>query len=75
MTGPRPGRSFSTSRGNDQILFTALSDAPVPGALANLPRQGYGDIRVLQLVPVSDLAETLRSLPERGLVLEHIHDY
>lgn len=70
------GAEFVDMAGNDQIMFTALSAAPdQPGALASLPRQGYGDTRHLFLVPVTELAENLRTLPARGLRLEHIHDY
>jgi hypothetical protein len=70
------GASFVQIAGNDRILFTALSATPTArDALASLPRQGYGDTRHLFLVPVADLADTLRALPARGLVLEHVHDY
>lgn len=62
--------------GNDDILMTVISDAQrLDGALFSFPRQGYGDSRHLLLVPVTDLAQTLRDLPARGLTLEHIHDY
>lgn len=70
------GATFLDIAGNDQIMFTAISDAATQtGALANLPRQGYGDTRHLFLVPVRELAQTLRELDARGLRLEHIHDY
>ena len=70
------GATFLDMAGNDQIMFTAISDAPTAeGALASLPRQGYGDTRHLFLVAVPDLAEALRGLGTRGLTLEHIHDY
>ncbi len=70
------GADFVDMAGNDQIMFTALSDERTqPGALADLPRQGYGDTRHLFLVPVTELAEALRGLEGRGLTLEHIHDY
>lgn len=60
--------------GNDDILFTALSDSETaPGALYSFRRQGYGDWRHLIVVPVADLAERLRNL--NGLRLEHVHDY
>lgn len=70
------GANFVDMAGNDQIMFTAISDERTqPGALADLPRQGYGDTRHLFLVPVTELAEALRGLEGRGLRLEHIHDY
>jgi hypothetical protein len=70
------GATFLDMAGNDQILFTATSAAPeFAAALASLPRQGYGDTRHLILVPVTELAETLRGLDAAGLTLEHIHDY
>ncbi|ABD54506.1 hypothetical protein [Jannaschia sp. CCS1] len=70
------GAAFHDIAGNDQIMFTAISDAPTQdGALASLPRQGYGDTRHLFLVSVRDLANALRMLEDRGLRLEHIHDY
>lgn len=60
--------------GNDEILFTAISEGSVvDGALHSFPRQGYGDWRHLILVPVRDLTERLRSL--EPLRLEHVHDY
>lgn len=72
----RAGADFVDIAGNDQIMFTALSDSPeIESALASLPRQGYGDTRHLFLVPVGELAEHLRALEATGLRLEHIHDY
>ncbi|AAV97232.1 hypothetical protein SPOA0095 (plasmid) [Ruegeria pomeroyi DSS-3] len=62
--------------GNDDILFTAISNRPAePGALFSSERQGFGDYRHLILVKVPELAERLRLLNESGLRLEHIHDY
>lgn len=70
------GATFVDIAGNDEILFTALSDRPaVEGALASLPRQGHGDTRHLFLVPVTELAKRLRGLEAAGLHLEHVHDY
>ncbi|MEM7733920.1 MAG: hypothetical protein AAF280_14225 [Pseudomonadota bacterium] len=70
------GAQFLDIAGNDQIMFSAISQTPqIEGALASLPRQGYGDTRHLFLLPVTHLAETLRGLAARGLTLEHIHDY
>lgn len=71
----KAGAAFVDIAGNDQIMFTALSQREEPGALASLPRQGYRDWRHLFLVPVADLAESLRGLEAGGLQLEHIHDY
>lgn len=60
--------------GNDEILFTALSEQPeIADALYSFPRQGYGDWRHLILLPVASLADRLRDLD--GLRLEHVHDY
>ncbi|MGB3407686.1 MAG: hypothetical protein WBA67_09340 [Jannaschia sp.] len=71
------GATFVEIAGNDDILFTTISDAPAagPGVIASLPRQGAGDMRNLHLVKVPDLAAHLRGLGENGLTLEHIHDY
>lgn len=68
------GARFVEIAGNDDILFTVVSDDPqVEGALYSFPRQGYGDWRHLVLVPVSELADRLRALGD--LRLEHVHDY
>ncbi len=64
------GADFIEIAGNDDILFTAITATPPPDALYTFPRQGYGDIRALFMVKVSDLADSLR-----GLTIEHIHDY
>ncbi|MEL7027087.1 MAG: hypothetical protein AAGO57_07670, partial [Pseudomonadota bacterium] len=70
------GAEFVEIAGNDDILFTALSDAPShPDAMFSTPRQGFADHRHLITVPVSELADTLRGLDAAGLRLEHIHDY
>lgn len=72
----RNGGNLVEIAGNDDILFTATSPyAAAYGALYSVKRQGYGDYRHLILVKVTDLADTLRGLPARGLRLEHIHDY
>lgn len=68
------GGDFVEIAGNDDILFTALSEqATEPAALFSFARQGYGDHRHLMVLPVSALAEQLRTLGD--LRLEHIHDY
>lgn len=70
------GGDFVEIAGNDDILFTVTSDATqLSEALYSFARQGYGDTRHLILLPVSELANALRQLDERGLTLEHIHDY
>lgn len=70
------GADFVEIAGNDDIMFTALSDNPLEtGALLSLPRQGATDYRHLFVVKVSDLAGQLRALTGLALRLEHIHDY
>ncbi len=69
------GAEFAEIAGNDQIMFTALSDGPFDNALTSMKRQGYGDMRHLILLPVADLAEALRGAEAAGLTIEHIHDY
>ena len=67
---------FVEIAGNDDILFTVTSDsANLDEALYSFARQGYGDFRHLILLPVADLADTLRSLDGQSLHLEHIHDF
>ncbi|MEM8773695.1 MAG: hypothetical protein AAGF53_01600 [Pseudomonadota bacterium] len=72
------GADFVEIAGNDDILFTATSEAEdVEGALHSFARQGYGDTRHLILIKVTELAARLRAMEaeEGGLRLEHIHDY
>jgi hypothetical protein len=70
------GHDFAEIAGNDDILFTLLSDQPShPGAIHSEPRQGFGDHRHLVMVKVTDLAAALRGLAATGARLEHIHDY
>ncbi|MBW4709953.1 hypothetical protein KX928_19390 [Roseobacter sp. YSTF-M11] len=70
------GVDFIEIAGNDDILFTALSDTPTHAdAIHSFARQGYDDHRHLILVKVTELADILRTLPGAGLQLEHIHDY
>ncbi|MEE9387135.1 MAG: hypothetical protein V3U96_00870 [Paracoccaceae bacterium] len=71
----RDGASFVEVAGNDDIMLTAISDAPYPGALHSFKRQGYGDFRHLISLKVTDLADTLRSFDTGPITLEHIHDY
>ncbi len=65
------GGDFVEIAGNDDILFTAITDAPDPGALISMPLQGRPGARGLYLIKVRDLAAVLRSRPG----IEHIHDY
>lgn len=68
------GANMVEIAGNDEILFTIISDdAEFDGALYSFPRQGYDDWRHLILVPVTDLLERIRDL--KGARLEHVHDY
>lgn len=68
------GGEFVEIAGNDDILFTLVSDAPkAEGAIHSFARQGNPGYRHLVLIPVSALAGRLRSLPDG--VLEHVHDY
>ena len=70
------GADFVEIAGNDDILVTVTSDSDrQDGALASMARQGFGDTRHLLLVPVATLAARLRTMPDEGLRLEHIHDY
>jgi hypothetical protein len=70
------GWDFVEIAGNDDILFTALSEkSEIPEAFYSRPRQGIGDNRHLIRVKVVDLAQHLRRLQNKGLTLEHIHDY
>ncbi|MEE9427523.1 MAG: hypothetical protein V3V25_05165 [Paracoccaceae bacterium] len=69
------GANFIEVAGNDDIMLTAISNAPYPSALHSFKRQGYGDFRHLISLNVIDLADTLRSFNATPITLEHIHDY
>ncbi|GAA6158894.1 hypothetical protein NBRC116589_10680 [Ruegeria sp. HU-ET01832] len=72
----RDGLEVVEIAGNDDIMFTAISDQPTTaGSVFSTPRQGYGDYRHLIVVKVPALLETLRQLESSGLTLEHVHDY
>ena len=72
----KAGGDFVEIAGNDDILFTVTSEVSnLDEALYSFGRQGYDDTRNLILLPVPELAVALRGLDERGLTLEHIHDY
>ena len=66
------GVDFVEIAGNDDILYTEISDADtIPGAVHSFARQGNPGYRHLVLVKVSALAEALRAAPG----IEHVHDY
>lgn len=70
------GIDLAEIAGNDDIMFTALSDqAEMPDALFSFQRQGYEDYRHLFMVPVTDLLATLRRFADGPAQVEHIHDY
>lgn len=70
------GGEFIEIAGNDDILLTAISDQPeAEGAIFSFRRQGYNDWRHLILTKIDNLSTLLRSMPGKGLTLEHIHDY
>jgi hypothetical protein len=66
------GANFVEIAGNDDIMFTAISDAPdMPGAIHSFARQGNPGYRHLVMVKVAALADALRATTG----VEHIHDY
>jgi hypothetical protein len=66
------GGHFVEIAGNDDIMFTAISDsADIPGAIHSFARQGNPGWRHLVVVKVAALADALRATPG----VEHIHDY
>ncbi len=70
------GADFVEIAGNDDILFTAISDQDaLDGAIFSFERQGYGDTRHLVLVKVTELADRLRDMQGGAVQVEHIHDY
>ena len=70
------GGTFVEIAGNDDILFTVLTQEPsMDGAIFSRLRQGFGDSRHLVMTKVVNLAETLRAMQDSGQQLEHIHDY
>ena len=72
----KSGINFVEIAGNDDIMFTILSDtAEHPKAIYSAARQGFDTYRHLILTQVSDLASELRTLEDGGGRLEHIHDY
>ncbi len=68
------GGKFVEVAGNDDILFTTVTDAAeAEGAIHSFARQGNAGFRHLILVPVTGLGGALRALPAGAL--EHVHDY
>jgi hypothetical protein len=66
------GGGFAEIAGNDDIMFTAISDQPqMQGAIHSFARQGNPGYRHLVMVKVTALADALRATPG----VEHIHDY
>jgi hypothetical protein len=71
----RAGGDFVEIAGNDDILVTAIAEAPAAGeatVLASLPRQGNPGVRELRFLRVADLGDLLR---DDRVAVEHIHDY
>ena len=72
------GADFAEIAGNDEIMASFVGPAPEAGAAAGagafrtMPRQGYGDVRSLVLMPVGDLLARVRA---GAAGLEHVHDY
>ncbi len=67
------GGDFVEIAGNDDILFTMVTEDPDAATLHVFTRQGNPGFRHLVLIPVAELGKTLRALPLGAL--EHIHDY
>ncbi len=67
------GGEFVEIAGNDDILFTMVTDVPDAVTLYSFPRQGNPGFRYLVLIPVAEIGQTLRALPPGAL--EHIHEY
>ena len=69
------GGEFVEIAGNDDILYTAITQAPVDlGALHRFARQGNPGFRHLLLIKVSDLADVLLS-NDADVQIEHLNDY
>jgi len=72
----KDGLNFVEIAGNDQIMFTAISeDSELASSFASIKRQGFGDYRHLVLVEVPELADHIRDLTSADVRIEHIHDY
>ena len=71
------GANFIEISGNDDIMISVLSNSQ-SNALNNLysfDRQGFLDIRHLELLKVTKLAERIRYIEKSESKLEHIYDY
>jgi hypothetical protein len=69
------GANFVEIAGNDDILYTAITETPTElGALHRFARQGNPGHRHLMLIKVADLANVLRK-GDASVLIEHIHDY
>lgn len=70
------GVSFVEIAGNDDIMFTIISEAAThPKAMYSDKRQGFENYRHLLLTDVAELAADIAGLAETSARLEHIHDY
>ena len=70
------GVDFLEIAGNDQIMFTVISNnASYPQAIYSRALQGSDDYRHLVLLDVAQLGDALRILQNAPAWLEHIHDY
>lgn len=76
------GGDFVEIAGNDDIMISLIasgyaSDRPELDmtVIADLPRYGFDDRRLLVDIPVAKLAEFLRRIGNRTTRLEHIYDY
>jgi hypothetical protein len=68
--------------GNDDVLISAVDAAPSPSKLpegasllASIPRDGFGDRRLLLGVRVQALSRVIASMRRGPLRLEHVYDY
>jgi hypothetical protein len=69
------GANFVEIAGNDDILYTAITQSPDDlGALHRFARQGNPGYRHLMLVKVVELGTVLRQ-NDAAVQIEHIHDY
>jgi hypothetical protein len=68
------GGSFVEIAGNDDIMFTVVTEAAtMEGAIHSFARQGNPGYRHLVVLPVAGLTAALNVLPAGAV--EHIHDY